>query len=148
MKSTSQKRMETRHCPYQEKLGMKKILFLVSTMLFSFLTWAQHEVSGQVVDNENKTPLQGVSVTVKNSKIGTTTDENGFFRLTVPSTAHTLVVSSTGFAAHEINLSTNQTNYSVALSRSVQSMDEVVVVVAYGEQERKKVTGGVVKVSA
>src|SRR5206468_7989414 len=44
--------------------------------------------------------------------------------------------------------STNQTNYSVALSRSVQSMDEVVVVVAYGEQERKKVTGAVGKVSA
>ncbi|MFL5740370.1 MAG: SusC/RagA family TonB-linked outer membrane protein [Flavisolibacter sp.] len=127
---------------------MKKILFLFSTLLFSFLTWAQREVSGQVVDNENKTPLQGVSVTVKNSKTGTTTDENGFFRLTVPSSARTLVVSSTGFASHEINLIADQTNYSVALSRSIQSMDEVVVVVAYGEQERKKVTGAVGKVSA
>ncbi|HYK55744.1 MAG TPA: TonB-dependent receptor plug domain-containing protein, partial [Flavisolibacter sp.] len=127
---------------------MKKLwLLAVMLLLCATITWAQRVVTGQVLSNETKAPLQGVSILIKNTKTGTTTDENGNFRLPVPSNAKTLVVSITGFSSKEINLSGAQNNYEVALETNVQAMNEVVVVVAYGEQERKKVTGSIGKLS-
>ena len=127
---------------------MKKIWLLAGTLLLcATITWAQRVVTGQVLSNETRTPLQGVSIIIKNTKTGTTTDENGNFRLSVPSNAKTLVVSFTGFGNKEINLSGTQSSYEVALETNVQAMNEVVVVVAYGEQERKKVTGSIGKLS-
>jgi TonB-linked SusC/RagA family outer membrane protein len=125
---------------------MKKLLLLAGVLLLCItVTWAQRAITGQVLDNDTKTPLQGVSITVKNTKTGTTTDESGNFRLSVPSNARALVISITGFSPKEINLSSDQSNYSVALEKNVQALDEVVVVVAYGEQEKKKITGSVGK---
>lgn len=128
---------------------MKKFLFLVCILLLNAtITWAQREVSGQVVDNDNQTPIQGINVVVKNTQIGTTTDVSGNFRLVVPAGARTLVVSSSGYSSREVSLTEGQSNLSVSLSKSVQALQEVVVAVAYGEQERKKITGSVGKVTA
>jgi len=128
---------------------MKKFLFLVCILLLNAtITWAQREVSGQVVDNDNQTPIQGINVIVKNTQIGTTTDVNGNFRISVPSGARILVFTSSGYTSREVNLTEGQTNLSVSLSKSVQALQEVVVAVAYGEQERKKITGAVGKVTA
>ena len=54
-----------------------RLLFLVIFLFTSAAIWAQREVSGQVTDNENRSPLQGVNVTVKNSRVGTATDADG-----------------------------------------------------------------------
>ena len=84
---------------------MKKFLFLVCILLLNAtITWAQREVSGQVVDNDNQTPIQGINVVVKNTQIGTTTDVSGNFRLVVPAGARTLVVSSSGYSSREVSL--------------------------------------------
>jgi hypothetical protein len=121
---------------------MKKLLLLAGVLLLCItVTWAQRAITGQVLDNDTKTPLQGVSITVKNTKTGTTTDESGNFRLSVPSNARALVISITGFSPKEINLSSDQSNYSVALEKNVQALDEVVVVVAYGEQKNNRFCG-------
>lgn len=127
---------------------MKKALFLVCLLLlYAGISLAQREVSGRVLDNESQTPLHGVSVTVKNTNVGTTTDADGNFRLTVPSGARVLVLSFTGFTSREVSLTETQTSYDLSLSRSVQSLNEVVVV-AYGQQEKRKVTGSISKLSA
>lgn len=118
------------------------MLLVGSTML-----WSQREVTGQVSDNENKTPLQGVNITVKNSKVGTATDADGKFRLVIPSSAKTLVFSISGFDAKEVTVEGGLDELAVSMTRNVLALNEVVVAVAYGEQERKKITGSVGKVS-
>ena len=126
---------------------MKKSLFLVCLLLlYAGISMAQREVSGRVLDSESQTPLQGVSVTVKNTNVGTTTNADGSFRLTVPAGGRELVLSFTGFTSRDIALSDTQASYDLTLSRSVQSLNEVVVV-AYGQQEKRRVTGSISKLS-
>lgn len=108
---------------------------------------AQREIAGQVVDESNA-PVQGANITVKGSRVGTTSDVDGNFRLAVPAGTRTLVVTYSGFDNKEVSLSEGQSQYSVSLSKNVQALDEVVVAVAYGEQDRKKLTGAVGKLTA
>ena len=127
---------------------MKKYLLLIHLLLlYGSIAIAQRDISGQVLDNDNQTPLEGVSVTVKNSNIGTTTDAAGMFRLSVPDGTRTLVLSFAGFTPREVALDAAQTNYALSLSRNVQSLNEVVVV-AYGQQEKRRLTGSISKLSA
>jgi TonB-linked SusC/RagA family outer membrane protein len=128
---------------------MKRLFLLIAmiTAGFSFVH-AQRDITGQVTDEQNKSPLQGVNITVKNSRVGTTTDADGHFRLTVPATGKALVFTFSGFDSREVTLASGQTDVTLALSRNVQSLNEVVVAVAYGEQEKKKLTGSVGKVQA
>lgn len=125
---------------------MGKVYWLCCLLFCSMAAWAQRQVSGQIYDTENKAPLAGVSITVWNSSLGTTTDENGFFRLTVPSNANRTAGELFRVCSREIAL-TAENNYEIALARSVQSLDEVVVV-ACGIQEKRKITGSVSKISA
>lgn len=129
-------------------MQIKRILFCWTMLLLgSTVAWSQREVTGQVSDNENKAPLQGVNITVKNSKVGTATDADGKFRLAIPATAKTLVFSISGFDTREIAVEGGQDDFTISLTRNVLALNEVVVAVAYGEQERKKITGSVGKVS-
>jgi hypothetical protein len=67
-----------------------RLLCLAILLLTGAAVEAQREVNGQVNDDENKAPLQGVNVTVKNSRVGTATDADGKFRLAIPADAKTL----------------------------------------------------------
>jgi TonB-linked SusC/RagA family outer membrane protein len=128
-------------------MGMKKTLFFICLLiLYASISWAQRQVTGQVLDNDNQAPLQAVSVMVKNSNVGTTTDANGRFELTVPSGATALVLSFAGFGTREVALEEGQGSYNLSLTRDVQSLNEVVVV-AYGQQEKRKITGSISKLS-
>jgi TonB-linked SusC/RagA family outer membrane protein len=128
-------------------MQIKKQVWLVFVLLcVANVCWAQREISGQVLDNESKLPIQGVSVTVKNTTIGTTTDANGSFRLTAPANATSLVFTFSGFSTRELAITNDKVTYEIALTKNVQSLDEVVVV-GYGQQERRKITGAVSKVS-
>jgi TonB-dependent starch-binding outer membrane protein SusC len=132
----------------QKLIEMRPILICIAMLFFSSVAWAQREISGQVVDDEHKAPIQGASIVVKNSRIGTSSDVDGNFRLTVPATARTLVITISGFDSREIDLSAGRSEYSISLGKNVQALNEVVIAVAYGEQERKKLTGSVGKVTA
>lgn len=125
---------------------MKRSLCIIGLLLYGLLAAAQREISGQLTDNENRQPIRGASINVKSTNVGTTSDENGAFRLTVPAGADALVISFTGYANREIALTADQTTYDITLSKIAQSLDEVVVV-AYGQQEKRKLTGAVGKLS-
>lgn len=116
--------------------------------LLSMPAWAQREVTGQVLDDENKAPIMGVNVTVKGTRVGTVTDGDGNFRLAVPSEGRTLVFTFTGYDTRELSLTDSRATYSVSLPKNVQALNEVIVAVAYGEQERKKLTGSVGKLTS
>lgn len=102
------------------------------------------DISGRVV-NESNEPLGGVSVRIKGTQRGTTTDENGLFSLPNVNTAGTvLVFSYVGYEEQEIKLSA-ATDIAVSLKRSAQNMQDVTVAVSTGYQTMLKgrVTGSV-----
>lgn len=127
---------------------MRHLVFLlVATGLISLGAMAQNRtVSGSVTDDKGNA-LVGASVLVRGTNVGTSTSTDGRFSLAVPRGASVLVVSYSGFGEREVSL-TSASDYPIQLSPGVNAMNEVVVVVAYGEQERRKLTGSVGKVSA
>lgn len=101
------------------------------------------EISGVVTDDQG-VPLQGASVVLKGSNIGTTTDENGKFALNINAPG-TLVFSSTGFVTKEV-ATDNQQSFRIRLDRSITSLSEIVVV-GYGTQLKKDVSTAISVVS-
>ena len=124
----------------------KKLLLCGLSVIFCFLqTFAQQTISGKVTDPAGQ-PVVGSTVAVKGSKIATQTDAQGSFTLSVPASVSALIISSVGFETQEVAI-TGRSNVEVSLKTSTSSLNEVVVV-GYGTQKRKDVTGAVSSVSA
>ncbi|RYF78478.1 MAG: TonB-dependent receptor [Cytophagaceae bacterium] len=102
-------------------------------------------VTGKVTD-EKGGDLPGVSVVVKGTTQGTTTDGTGNFRITAPNAQAVLVFSFVGYSRKEVVVGT-QTTMTVAMAPDDQTLNEIVVV-GYGSQLKKEVTGAVQTVSA
>lgn len=122
-----------------------KIYLITSMILFSFsLIQAQTtSVTGTVTGDGG--PLPGVSVIEKGSDNGTTTDFNGNYEIrTKPNS--TLVFSYVGFTTKEIAVN-NSTSLNANLEPDVSALEEVVIV-GYGTQARKEITGAVVNISS
>ncbi|KAA9349689.1 SusC/RagA family TonB-linked outer membrane protein [Larkinella humicola] len=93
-------------------------------------------VTGTVLSGKDQQPVAGVSVLIKNSTLGTTTDAAGKFALNVPANA-VLVFSSIGFQGREVAVG-NQTVLSVILEEGSQSLNEVVVTALGIKKEAKR----------
>lgn len=104
-----------------------------------------HVVKGVVKDNSGE-PLPGVSIIVKGTTKGITSDFDGNYSISVPSSNSVLVVSYVGFANQEIVVG-NRSEIIITMSEDIQSLDEVVVV-GYGVQKKVNLTGAVSTVSA
>ena len=125
---------------------MKRLILLWTCFLISMgLAIAQDKsVSGTVTD-ESGEPVVGASVIVKgNAAIGTVTDLEGKFSLTVPSSAQTLIVKYLGMADQEVAVATRIT---VSLHPSEKALDEVIVV-AYGTAKKSAFTGSATVLSS
>lgn len=102
-------------------------------------------LSGRVT-NEKKEPMEGVSVTVKGTQAGTTTNADGRFQLSVPSTNVQLVFSFVGYATQTVRAG-SQTVFYIVMQEAVADLSDVVVV-GYGSQNKNMVTGSVATVRA
>ncbi len=100
-------------------------------------------VRGQVSDTQVET-LPGVSVKIKGTAIGTSTDADGRFTLNVPDNS-TLVFTFIGFISKEV-LVNGKTTIDVQLAPDSRALDEVVVI-GYGSQKRSEITGAISTVS-
>lgn len=121
--------------------------FKGSAAAIHFNVWQNTVITGKVVD-ENGESLPGVSVTIKNTTIGTTANVDGIYSLNVPAqySAGTLVFSFIGFTTKEIPINgRKQINIKLVPDRKV--LDEVVVV-GYGIQAKRDITGSIVSVSS
>jgi TonB-linked SusC/RagA family outer membrane protein len=107
--------------------------------------FADVPVSGRVVQL-NGDPLPGVTIVVKGTTVGTSTDANGNFSLNAPE-GSTLVISYVGFSRKEVPVTGTASNLSVTLTEDSRALSEVVVV-GYGTQERGSVTGAISSVGA
>jgi hypothetical protein len=102
-------------------------------------------ITGKVTDSKNA-PMDGVSVTIKGTKRGATTNASGAFSIpNVPENA-TLVFSFTGFANKEVAVK-GTTPLSVSMTESVSGLNDVVVV-GYGTATKKDITGAVSQIKA
>lgn len=103
-------------------------------------------VKGTVLD-ETGQPIPGASVQLKGTAIGTVTDLNGKFSLSVPDGGGTLNVSFLGYNVSSIKVSSTNTNINVVLQPTANALNEVVVT-AFGVQKKVNVTGAVSTVDA
>jgi TonB-linked SusC/RagA family outer membrane protein len=108
---------------------------------------AQQEktITGTVTD-EQGVPLPGVNVTVKNTTIGTITDLDGNFELTVPENTEAVVISFIGMETQEVSV-VGRTSLSIVLEVGTIGIEEVVAI-GYGSQRKADITGAVSSVKS
>ncbi len=116
-------------------------------MLYAPWVLAQNNVSvkGKVTSQENNSALPGVNVVVKGTTVGTATDAEGNYTISAPANS-TLVFSFIGFVNEEVAIG-NRTTIDIALAPDIKALSEVVVI-GYGEREKKDLTGSISTVGA
>lgn len=126
---------------------MKICFTTFCVMLISFLGYSQTlEINGTVVEEGSNLPLPGVSVIVKGTTNGTTTDFDGIFTLKEIQLGATISFVYLGFRTVDVVVQENKT-LNVVMAEDLQALDEVVVV-AFGTQAKKEITGAVSIVNA
>lgn len=120
-------------------------LLTLSFLFSSACLYAQLKVTGTVTDIKNS-PLEGASVLIKGTSNGTVTDKEGHFSISVPGRGNVLVFSSSGFSPKEVIVGT-QTSIKITLIENNNNLDEVVVI-GYGTQKKRDVTGAITSVSS
>jgi len=123
---------------------LRTVLFLLIFPLLGNEVYAQMEVSGKVSDSKGGA-LQGVSIKVKETQASTVTNELGNYSLYVPSKNATIIFTYIGFLKQEQPASVSVLN--VTLIEESQTLNEIVVV-GYGTQKKRDITGSIASVSA
>jgi TonB-linked SusC/RagA family outer membrane protein len=125
---------------------MKKGTITLLLLLFSVAFFGQDiNVKGVVKDAATGETLPGVSVVVKGTSVGTETDFDGMYQLKNVKKGSTLIFSYLGMQTKEVVA--NKEVINVTLDESAQQLDEIVVV-GYGTQRKKEVTGAVSLISS
>ncbi|GAB3707846.1 TonB-dependent receptor [Spirosoma flavus] len=110
----------------------------------STVTSVAESITGKVIDERGE-GLPGVNVLIKGTNQGTTTDASGAFKLTVPDPTTTLVFSFVGYLSKE-EVVGNRTTLLITLATDTKALKEVVVV-GYGTQRARDVTGSVATIN-
>ncbi len=116
-------------------------------LLFLHLTTiAQKPVTGKILNNKDKQPVQGATVVVKGTNSGTQTDAEGAFKITVPNDNSVLVVTAIGYERMEIETA-GKTSITAEVNATTASLNEIVVT-GYTSQRKKDLIGAVSVVNA
>ncbi len=123
------------------KYRLRSLLLL---FLISSVSLAQQIIKGSVITAEDNQPLPGVSILLKGTTTGTSTDFDGNFSINAP-VEGILIFSFLGYVTQEVPINSNHT-ITVTLKEDISALDEVVVV-GYGTQKKSDITGAVSSVS-
>ncbi|MNK11502.1 TonB dependent receptor [compost metagenome] len=130
---------------------MKKILLFFCVLAIGIqLVQAQtRSVTGKVTEKGTGSPIPGVAVTIKGTKVAVSTDGNGTYKIGVPSTGNTILVfKSIGYNETEVEVGT-KTQVNTALEESSTSLNEVKIVnIGYGTVKKEALTGSVSSITA
>ena len=121
------------------------IAMMLLFVLGSFAAFAQRTVSGKVTDTGG-TGMPGVNVIVKGTSVGTTTDADGNYSITVAPEATTLVFSFIGYTTQEVEIG-NRSTINVTISEDTRQLDEVVVTALGVERDVKSLQYSMTTVS-
>ncbi len=124
----------------------KFILSLMITVISVMSVMAQRTITGKVSAVEEPEGIPGVNIKIKDSSIGTVTNLEGEYSLVVPDDTQFLIFSFVGFKSKEVAL-TNSSTLNVVLDLDVKLLNEVVIV-GYGTQERREITGSVASIKS
>lgn len=113
-------------------------LLLACLFLSSAVQAQTSRIQGRVLSKTNSTPLAGVTVNVKGTNTTTTTDDEGKFAVNAKS-GDLLLISFVGYRAVEVQV-TETVSYEVKLEETASQLDDIVVI-GYGTQKKKLVTG-------
>jgi iron complex outermembrane receptor protein len=126
--------------------GLRPVLLTVFFSLMLLMVQAQQrQISGTVKD-EKGSPVPAVTVSVKGGKASTTTSESGFFTISAKD-GDVLMFSSVSFETSEVKVSSASSSYDVVLTSTSVVLTDVVVV-GYGTQKKKDITGAVKSLKA
>lgn len=126
------------------RLSKKFSISFILLLLITVGSFAQvREVTGQVTDAEGK-PVAGVTVSVKGTAANVITDEKGNYKL-MATPEQTIVFTHISFAIKEVKVAVHP-SINVSLTAADNKLDDVIVV-GYGTQRQKNVTGSVVTVN-
>lgn len=127
------------------KLTTLRGALLLFVFIVSLPALAQKTVTGKVIGPDSK-PVYGATVTVKGTNVGTNTNADGGYSITLPANANTLVFSYVGYEVSEVNVSSSGNSVDVAMKLQSTSLNEVVVT-GYSSQRKKDITGAVTVVN-
>src|SRR5687768_227001 len=121
---------------------MLLLLVIASGPLFA----QDRQVTGTVTSIENSQPVEGATVTVKGTRIASTTNAQGRFTLTAPTSASHLVITHAGFASFEVPIGTG-TDITAQIIPEIRALEDVVVI-GYQTVRRKDLLASVSSVGA
>jgi TonB-linked SusC/RagA family outer membrane protein len=125
---------------------LNNYLAVALCVLLSANVFSQVSKTGKVTNQADGASMQGVTVSVKGTNTGTSTDAQGNFTIQVPDNESVLIFSYTGFQTVELKAS-SATLQNVALAASLNALNEVVVI-GYGTARKSDLTGAVATVKA
>src|SRR5215469_643300 len=105
---------------------MRKLITLLSVlMLYSITAFAQTKTITGRINTKDGSPIEGVSIRLLGTKVGTVTNGKGEFKLNVRE-GQTLIISAIGYNQEKLVIGSSD-NYTVVVQQSISTMDEVVV---------------------
>ncbi|MCS6968916.1 MAG: TonB-dependent receptor [Cytophagales bacterium] len=129
------------------KTNLKAVVTLLLYVLGTSVLYAQtRTIKGKVISGEDDNPLPGVNITLKGTNTGTITDAEGNFSISVSGDNPVLVFSYVGFVTQEVSVA-DKDNVEIRLAVDVKALSEVVVI-GYGEQKKRDVTGAMTSVKS
>lgn len=123
----------------------KLLLLLVMVCSFTIIRAQEKAVTGTVTDANDGMGIPGVSVVVKGTTTGTSTDIDGHFSINADASS-TLVFSFIGYKSQEI-LVGDQTQFNIVLGADVENLSEVVII-GYGQVKKEDATGSVIAINS
>lgn len=128
----------------RELKKVKKHICLLIFLCFSFISVAQKDtITGTVAEKKSNTTLPGVSVLIKGTTTGSSTDFNGEYSIKAK-VGDVLVFSYLGYKTQEIKVTKSILN--VLLTESAESLDEIVLI-GYGSSKKQDLTGSVTRIT-
>lgn len=128
-----------------EKESKALVLFLISIFFFAAASAQTKTIKGTITDAKGS-PLAGASITLQQGAGGTFSDTSGNFQIDVPAGAEALVISNVGFRTEVVDIKT-RTEVIVTLQEGGNNTLEDVVVIGYGTEKKKDVTGALATVN-
>jgi TonB-linked SusC/RagA family outer membrane protein len=129
-------------------MKIERLRFLPITLLFSFCLQAQQPVviTGTVTNGKTGEGLEGVSITLNKQTTGTTSRADGTYSIAVPAGSRNISFSFVGFARQSVDIA-GQTKIDIVLTPDNSSLNDAVVI-GYGTQRKRDLTGSVVSISS
>jgi Ca-activated chloride channel homolog len=129
------------------KMNMKKLRFFTALLIVGisvcFVGYSQRKISGIVTDTDTQQPMPGVTVKIKSTLFGTTTDAKGHYEINIPHWSSQLVFSFVGYESIEKSLAATDSILNIKLKSLPQISLQEVVVSGYSVKTKKEITGSV-----